>query len=274
MTNKILIIIFLIALAVPACKTFQAPETSDVEIDDQLFILEKKAKSLKVDKLGFIYILTNRNTINKYDKSGKILFEYNNTLYGEIHDLDVSNPMKIIVFFQDFQVIELVDNTLVPLRTYTLLDYDFAEVRCVSMSNDNQFWIYDAGKLKLFKMDINGNILMESNNLVAESGLSIDIQQIKEESNYIVLRDPSKLILLDNYTQWIKYFDHQNEKLIRVSPNFIYFLNNNTLNTIPIKDVMAETQQIRIFQEEVLDIGFSEKILILTKNGVKLLEQD
>lgn len=270
---KTTIFLIIIGVSLTSCHTSQKMPTPTSEQLRDIIIQEQNAKLMKVDKLGYIYLLSARNSVKKFDTEGNLLFEFMNSLNGDIEDIDVSNPMKILVFFKDFQQLVCLDNTLALLTQFNLRKNGFQEVSAIGLSNDNHFWIFDQINLTLYKMDDQGKIILASDNLMAQSGIEMIADQIMESSNYVVLRNEDNLMMLDNFGQWIRNFSLSSETLISITGRYLYVLSNNNLFAIPHSDFTTEISTIRTFSEKVLALGFGEKILVLTPFGVKRFEE-
>ena len=61
------------------------------------------------DKFGFNYYIKN-NVFFK--KDNQELFQYKNVALGKIMKVDLLNPLKIILFYENFNTIIIVDNQL------------------------------------------------------------------------------------------------------------------------------------------------------------------
>src|SRR5688572_3667151 len=65
----------------------------------------------EADNFGNIYTVKNEE-LCKYLPNGKRHARYSNLRYGNITSLDVSNPLKILLYYRDFQQIIFLDNQL------------------------------------------------------------------------------------------------------------------------------------------------------------------
>ncbi len=63
------------------------------------------------DPLGNLY-WTNREGLTKYEPAGKTYRHYSNPRYGQIHFVDVSDPLNVLVYHRDFQHIVWLDRNL------------------------------------------------------------------------------------------------------------------------------------------------------------------
>lgn len=107
------------------------------------------ARLLEVDHLGSRYFLE-QNSLIKI--SGTQKWEYKNLTLGPIHSLDVINPLKVVVFYKDFNTVMILDNQLSPLQSFTLSDLNLLASTC-TMAGENKLWIYDQLSSQLCLLD-------------------------------------------------------------------------------------------------------------------------
>ena len=103
-----------------------------------------------IDNFGIIYYLNN-NTFYK-NSSGKIIY-YNNIQLGHITSVNTFNPLKIPVFYKNFNSVIVLDNRLAEIFK---IDFNklktYRNVTHISNGNDNTIWIYnqETQQLELF----------------------------------------------------------------------------------------------------------------------------
>jgi hypothetical protein len=69
-------------------------------------------KFFTTDKLGNVFVLTQKNDIQKFDKKGKKLTEANFKVLGDATMIDAGNPLEIYVFYKDQNKLVYFDNML------------------------------------------------------------------------------------------------------------------------------------------------------------------
>src|SRR4029079_5095559 len=82
--------------------------------------------------------------------------------YGNIYLLDVSNPLKIIVYYRDFTTILVLDRFLKLINTVDLRRYGILQAKAVAQSYDNNYWVFDELDNTLKKIDDAGDVLLQS----------------------------------------------------------------------------------------------------------------
>lgn len=96
---------------------------------------------LGYDSFGFYYQIKN-NVFSKI--KGKELFEYKNISLGKITKVDLQNPLKIVLFYEDFNTTVLLDNQLNKITEINFsLNNTPIVVSAIGMSTQNQLWIYN-----------------------------------------------------------------------------------------------------------------------------------
>ncbi len=79
-----------------------------------------------------------------YKKTRNKTYSYNNIQLGDITTVDLSNPLKIVLFYRDFNVMILLDNRLNELsdRIDFSLESYAKNVAFISVSSNNNVWLY------------------------------------------------------------------------------------------------------------------------------------
>ena len=97
---------------------------------------------LGYDSFGYSYQIKN----NVFSKTkGNEAFEYKSISLGNITKVDLQNPLKIVLYYDDFNTVLLLDNQL-----NKITEINFSQntipivVTAIGMSTQNQLWIYNA----------------------------------------------------------------------------------------------------------------------------------
>lgn len=143
-----------------------------------------------VDNLDNIYILTSRNQVKKYNANGDSVAVYNDVKkYGQATLIDVSNPLKILLYYRDFATVVMLDRFLNPVNHIDLRKQNIFQARAIGQSYDNKVWVYDEVENKLKKIDENGTLLQETPDFRLLLGAAPSPVKIFDENRYVYVYD-------------------------------------------------------------------------------------
>lgn len=93
------------------------------------------------DNLEYYYYIKNNVFFKKKDAK---IWQYQNIGLGKITKVDIINPLKIVVFYENFNKVVLLDNQLNEITTidFSVLT-DFIVARNVGMCGQNSLWIFN-----------------------------------------------------------------------------------------------------------------------------------
>ncbi len=154
---------FLICLA---CCCWQ-PTLSHAQTTDTLRWQLKKHiagefTTFTADNLGNVYLINANNQIKKLNQQLDSVGLYNDVKrFGNIAAIDVSNPLKILVYYRKYAAIAILDRFLNYRTTINLRQQNLLQVKCMAQSFDNHIWLFDEWDNKVKKMNDAGNIVQE-----------------------------------------------------------------------------------------------------------------
>lgn len=249
MPIKLLTGILLILLT--SCSTSKQasiPEVSATQTVD----IEMAARSFEVDKLGRMYLMDRRNQLHLYSPTFQKLYNYNNNRLGKLETIDVSNPLKILLFYRDFDMVVLLDTYLGETRIIDLKAFDYFNIPAICLSNDNQIWLYNLVDFKLHKIDERGKEVNQSLSLLDKNIGDFVPQKIIETGNYVMMNDPKKgLVLFDNFGQFIKQIPILGIEDFQSDGQYIIYKKGNQIYNYSIRAVAEKAIE---FDEEYVGI--------------------
>lgn len=161
--------------------------------------------SFTVDNLDNIYILNNRNQIKKINANGDSVAVYNDVRkFGTATLIDVSNPLKVLLYYKDFTTIVVLDRLLNVRNSIDLRKQNILLAKAIGQSYDNKIWVYDELENKLKKIDEEGSLLLETADFRLLLGQSVIPVKIFDENKFVYLCDPVLGIYVFDYYGAVK----------------------------------------------------------------------
>lgn len=105
------------------------------------------------DHVGNLYVVRQHNVLVKYNSNGDSIAVFNEVRKGKITQIDATNPLRILLFIQDFSQIIVLDNMLSRKNWLRLNTIGLLNVTSIASSADGNIWCYDASQGNLFKID-------------------------------------------------------------------------------------------------------------------------
>ncbi len=226
--------ILLLLFGLPIFGFGQTPDTIFLE---KKFEIEVAARAAVVDNLGQIYVISRANTFEKYAPDGQFLARYSQNRLGRAAFADVSNPLKIMLFYPDFRSVVLLDRNLTELGILDLEAVGLPMVSCVATSGDGNLWVYDEVNFQLKKISAAGEILMESQPLNFLLDQPARPVLLRENENSVFLCDAEMGIFqFDLYGQFvgIKFLEN-NLETAQFENGRVLFFENNKLIGVDLK---------------------------------------
>ncbi|MGQ0737865.1 MAG: hypothetical protein ACT4OJ_02290 [Bacteroidota bacterium] len=153
-----------------------------------------------VDNLDNIYILNSRNQVKKYNAAGDSMAVYNDVRkFGQVTLIDVSNPLKVLLYYKDFATVVMLDRFLNVVNMVDLRKQGVLQAKAIGQSYDNKIWVYDELEAKLKKIDEDGKLLLETPDFRLLLGQSVTPVKIFDENRYVYLYDSVKGVYVIDY---------------------------------------------------------------------------
>lgn len=172
----------------------------------QFSVLEKisfksRITDIEIDHYGFIYQLKYDNLL-KLNSKGEILYSYSNKLLGDISQIDVTNPLRPLLFYKDQGIVTVLDNTLSQQKQeISLNEIGLYQAKCIANSNfDNGIWLYDIDINEIIKIDYLSNIIYRSGNLsVILNKMNSPVISLYEKNKKLYAVTKNKIFILDQF---------------------------------------------------------------------------
>lgn len=185
-----------------------------------------KKEPLKADVFIGIDLFENLYYLehNKLVKKGKLLTEYTNYKYGRISSVDISNPLKIIVFYQNFNTVIILDNRLNEIETIQLSN----NIKFVQKGNNDLLFLYNTDSRKVESYNYKTNSTESSTQPLTFSS----IKDMKSNLNTCAILTSNGIETYDYLGNFMNHNSGTNIKQFQINKNRLYTLSNNKIYRI------------------------------------------
>lgn len=195
------------------------------------------------DNLGNAYVILGEEIV-KYGPNGTLINKFSNKLYGNITGVDATNPLKILLYYKNFQQIVFVDNQLSQngqMISLENLNHEQTELVCTSFNNS--FWIYDKQNNELTRFNEQSQPVSKTGNLKQILEVNLKPNFMIEHGSYLYLSCPDfGIYVFDIYGTFIKIISLKNLSSFQVNNQTIYYYKNNKLFSYNSKTFEEFTQ--------------------------------
>jgi hypothetical protein len=225
-----------------------------------------KALAATVDNFGNNYVW-NDNTILKFDRDGRFLVRYEEVKNGKIGSVDVTNPMKVVIYYPDFMTVVVLDKYLTFLTSYSFFDLGYQSVTAVGSSSDGYFWFYDATEYTLKKIDATGNVQLKSQPVNQLTGSIITPNFLLEKNGQVFVNDPAAgIFVFDNFGAYYKTIPIKGlQKFHVMQDQIIYYQDDKLRSYNPIT-----------FEAKMISLPDTSGVIqaVIERNRITLLKGD
>lgn len=226
-----------------------------------------------VDNLDDIYILNSSNQLKKLDANGDSVAVFNNvTKFGQATLLDVSNPLKILLYYKDFSTIVVLDRFLNIRNTIDLRKQNILQVKAIALSYDNKIWLYDELENKLKKIDDDGKLLLETPDFRLLFGEAPAPQKIFDEDKYVYLYDSLQSVFVFDYFGTLKNkIQILKWKNFKVAGKYIFGTDDHTFHRYEISSFRIDDWILPVELQNAKAFNFTaSRLYALKKNELEI----
>lgn len=203
-----------------------------------------------LDRLDNLYIISSKGQVRKYGPTGDSLAVYNQIRNnGLLSSIDVTNPLRVLLFYKEFSGLVLVDRFLTTLTSLNLKNYGILQPGAAGMAYDNNIWVFDEYDSKLKKIDDQGNILMQTTDLRTLLNASVQPQLIISDNKTVYLADSlSGIYMFDNYGAYQRKIPLLNYQSLAIVNNNVLSTSGNLLTIYNLSNKLQTERKIPAFQ--------------------------
>ena len=226
-----------------------------------------EGQMIAADKLGNLWV-AGANRLYKFSPGQNTPLPYQEYRYGRIGMIDVSNPLKPLIYFPDFMTVVVLDKFLSPLVSYSFFELGYQNVTAVCNSTDGRFWFYDNIRFMLKKIDETGKIIRESPPLNQILKTSVQPTFIQEKDNQVLLNDPEQGILVfDVFGGYAKTLPLKNLQRFQLQGTKVYYCKQDKLCSYDPSTLEQKCMDLPGGTENILDAAVTQDRLFVLRKG-------
>ena len=279
MLKKCIYILIFSSLALCGCAqqrvTTTATQNEAETFSDSVFsyrsFISGAFTKIDVDVLDNVFALTTGGQLKKYNFRGDSVAIFNDVKkYGNPSYLDVTNPLKILLYYKNYSTVVVLDRNLVLRNTINFRNSNIFSVKAIGTSYDNNIWVFDEQDLKLKKIKDDGSLLQETNDwrLILDEVPSPT--RIIDQNNYVYSYDPAKgFFIFDYYGAYRNTLPFIGWDHIAISGETLYGFAGNVLNSYKLSSLDLKEYQLPPLMGSFTDIkAMNGKLYVLRKKGI------
>jgi hypothetical protein len=215
-----------------------------------------------IDVLSNLYYIEN-NVFFK--KNNGQLWQYKNLSLGKISKIDLQNPLKIVVFYEDFNSVILLDNQLNEIQKINFSTENSSIIAAaIGIASQNRLWVFDtlSQKLGLYNY-LNGEFKsiatsFQGNFKYYESDFNT-FQWIDNQLNWFSCDIYGKITLLRKVSDFDKIQILDSQLILFSKGEHLYFQDFKLNRTEEIQNV-DKTFEFFTYKDEILSIFTNRQI--------------
>ena len=234
--------------------------------------IDVKARLISADQLGNAYLVVNNN-IYKYSRNGDLINQYSNNRYGKITSIDATDPYKIVVFYEDFRTIVLLDNQLSENASPLDLQFtDFDQPVLACRAYNTGVWLFDQLLNNVYRLTLGLKVIQSSGNLSQILAYEIDPNFMIEYNNQLYVNNPGTGILVfDQFGTYVKNIAITGLQSFQVTEKAIFFIQNGKIAKYHFRDMTIE--KLPLPEENIKGLSVDKnRLFIATESAMKIYD--
>ena len=192
--------------------------------------IDTVAKIAKLDNLGNLFLVTPSNEVMKFNSQGKFLWNYSNNNFGDISQLDVTDPLRVILFYATHQQLIVLNNNLSEISRFSFTNNPDQQISLVASANNNGFWVYDQINRELKKLSNSFVDELKSGNIYQRNGFDMQANYMRTSDEYIFINDIGEGVrIFDRFGNFYKTAVINPAKEFDIAGNLIFFNSDSSL---------------------------------------------
>lgn len=224
-----------------------------------VFDIQSYAQSNKtlIDIHYNTYSISN-HILTKQEYNSEKIYHFEFETQSRISKVDISNPLRILVFSEEINAYTFLDNRLSQIGNLIKLDnLGYFNISQVCTAQQGGVWIFDENDLKL-------KLISNQGSTIIESGIINTTQQpiaISEHHNKVYLSGKLATYIFNTNGSYLNTINIKLDTQPLLWGNLIIYSQKNTLYSYNTKNF--ESSKIKVFNQDIKNIQKEKNSLII-----------
>lgn len=229
---------------------------------------------MQVDELGNCYLVRNDNTLIRYNEKGDSTTNFRSIANGDIGYLDVTNPLRILIYYPDFAKLVLLDRMLSLKNELNLRRLNLLNTNVIATSADANLWVFDQFNATLNKLDMQLNYMIRGNDLRQQlAELPIPVFMTERERRVYMVDSVQGVLVFDQYGSYINTLSITGIRRLQVIGTQLIYRKGNYLYAYDMQQLTETAVQLPpdAAGSPLLDAALCRNVLYLLYNNKLVL---
>lgn len=202
------------------------------------------AADVQSDVMGNFYLVAKDGRVKKLSPSGDSLAVFNQARNGSLFSMDLSNPLRPLLFYKNTGQVVVLDRNLAPQVALNLRTMGMQPL-VAATSFDNNIWMFDARSGTIKKLDEKGTVLLETPDLRMALGVALQPVRIFDKDKWLYLYDPGQgLYQFDYFGNFKRKIPVTGLTDMLVANNHVYGIKDGALQRYSLATLVQDQQSL------------------------------
>ena len=228
--------------------------------------LEQSVQQSKLDQLNNLYTVK-KGEVLKFDDGGKEISRFSDKLIGEDVHIDVTNPLKVLVYSPDQMTLITLDSRLGEMNDrINFFDRGYNQISLVATSHSNALWIYDPINFKLIRLTSKLEEESRSLNIAQHLRLEFYPTDLIEINSKVYLTDPNHGVFeFDVFGNYLRKIPIKGIERFIISDNRLFYFKDSSIEALNMMDSSIELLKIEGSKKNNFFVNRNRVVITLPK---------
>jgi len=188
-----------------------------------------------------------------YKKTETDLFNFKDFQLGEIHTVDIINPMNITVYYANFNTVILLDNKLTEIERINFnIHSEFINTSTATLAANTSLWVFNIDSQQLESYNYRSK-----NKVLVSQPIQGEVLSQVSNYNFCFILTAEKIRAYNIYGSLIAEIENEgfvkivqlNENLIALKDNELYYIDKKTKEITKIKSPEINIKDLQLTQD-------------------------